>query len=331
MILKDKQDREENMEKTTQNSSFNNKQGNELYLEVRPLKAGVFLFKSNKPDEVEHFINENPQVGTNGCVNEKVIFKTEASLSKEKVLTNEKEKISFTTSVSDDYLSPEIQRTFEENVEIIKEEVIQVTTTPTKSTEKKRENNENEIKLQRTTKSSTSYIEVTKRLTKDIHFKEKDDSSTDKKIDLETRARLLKEKRLKQEELRLLAEKKANEEIARILREKKLKEEEGRVLKQKRLKEIEEKLVKDKKCEEEEKARLIREKKLYEEQKAKLMKEKRFKEEQERLLKVKKAKEDEERMIKEKKIREENARLIKVKLLNTGQTNFASGKINISN
>ena len=326
MILKDKQDREENMEKTTQNSSFNNKQGNELYLEVRPLKAGVFLFKSNKSDEVEHFINENPQVGTNGCVNEKVIFKTEASLSKEKVLTNEKEKISFTTSVSDDYLCPEIQRTFEENVEIIKEEVSQVTTTPTKSTEKKRENNENEIKLQRTTKSSTSYIEVTKRLTKDIHFKEKDDSSTDKKIDLETRARLLKEKRLKQEELRLLAEKKANEEIARILREKKLKEEEGRVLKQKRLKEIEEKLVKDKKCEEEEKARLIREKKQYEEQKAKLMKEKRFKEEQERLLKVKKAKEDEERMIKEKKIREENARLIKVKLLKEEESRLLAKK-----
>jgi len=325
MILKDKQAREEEIARSVKekkssrdetlnpNRSLDNpKKRNELILEVRPLKAGVFLFKQNKPSELEQFLSNDQTIRDHvlddgGLREEKFSFKTEASLSKEKVLTTseccDKEKISFMTSVSDDiFVDIEIQKAVQEKVQMIKEKVVQAAECV-------------ELKSPRTKKAS--HFEVTKRLTKDMRVKDKDEDpmSADKKSDLETRARVLKEKKLKLEELRLLKEKKANEEIARILREKKLKEEEDRILKQKRLKEIEEKLLKDKKSEEEEKARLIREKKLYEEQKARLVKEKRAKEEQERLLKVKKAKEDEERMIKEKKIREESARLLKVKLL----------------
>jgi hypothetical protein len=325
-ILKDKQAREEEArslkekksprdETINQNRSPNNpKKCNELILEVRPLQAGVFLFKQNKPNELEQFLSNNDHVLDDGSLKEKFSFKTEASLSKEKVLLTsdccDKEKISFMTSVSDDFfVDIEIQKAVQEKVQMIKEKVVQAAECSAES------RGAGELKSPRSKK--TSHFEVTKRLTKDMRVKDKEEDSmcADKKSDLETRARVLKEKKLKLEELRLLKEKKANEEIARILREKKLKEDEDRVVKQKRLKEIEEKLLKDKKSEEEEKARLIREKKLYEEQKARLVKEKRMKEEQERLLKVKKAKEDEERMIKEKKIREENARLLKVKLL----------------
>ena len=303
----------------------------------------VHLVSQNQDDKKKQvtirLIVEPDQMEPDKTVNEPIIIEkkfsmhentiiAEASLSKEIVLPDETTDLDSSVSVvgENDSCHPyervfqfknpseDLDKIVEEEVQLIKERVIQA-------------ENERLLKCKVECKSAGKVEEMVRReeAKQPQPLKKESESSTkgskeelavnvEKKNEFEVRARLLKEKKLKEEECRLLKEKKANEEVARLLREKKVREEEERILKEKKLKEIEARLVKDKKVEEEERVRLVREKKANEEQKARLIKEKRLKEEQDRLLKVKKAKEDEERKIREKRVRDEQARLLKVKL-----------------
>ena len=362
MILKDKQSRQEENEVSVKEKKPNQevpnrlsnpkKKSKEVLLEAGPLKAGVFIFNQNKPNELEHFLNENNDVTnltdsspmrllvetsrkeqenskSDDFCDLTIPFRREASLSKEIALTNESEKsekISFSTPVSDGYIQMDIQKTVEEKENNLKDDVAK---TGTVQCDVEVSDVEVEIAHLNKPRTDCSSIHPCKTLVKEKRTKKQVVENVEKKSDFEQRARLLKEKKLKEEEARLLKEKKANEEVARILREKKRKEEEDRLLKEKKLKEIEARLLKDKKNEEEEKARLIREKKVYEEQKARIIKEKRLKEEEERLLKVKRAKEEEERLIREKRIREEQARLLKVKQLKEEEERLLAKKKSI--